>query len=124
MTSLVRVASLTENPSGEINLQQIARDKIRDWSDVCQSALDFTRKRILEGNPSTKEIEEHRLGLKWLLRFARVIHATASDPDYPDRWIADELEGRLIQLEHVWRLIHDRMPAAEAEQLLKEVFPT
>jgi hypothetical protein len=119
----MHAASMADKPSGEIDLRGIAREKIREWSDGCQQALDLTRTRILEGNPSTRELEEHRLGLKWLLRFARVIHATAADHDYPDRWIADELEGRLIQLEHAWRLVHDRMPDAEAEQVLKEVFP-
>ena len=70
-----------------------------------------------------EKLEQHRLALKWMLRFARAIHLTAADPDYPDRRIADELEGRLLQLEHSWRMIHDPMTGAQAEKLLKEVFP-
>jgi hypothetical protein len=121
--SPVRIASRTETSPFETDLRHIARDRILDWSDVCQQALDFTRKHILVGNPSAKVLEDHRVGLQWLLRFARVIQATAADRDYPDRWVADELEGRIIQLEHAWRLVHERMPDGEAEQLLKEVFP-
>ena len=29
----------------------------------------------------------------------------------------------LCQLEHSWRMIHEPLPEAEAEQLLKQVFP-
>jgi len=50
------------------------------------------------------------------------IHMTAADPDFPDRRIASELAGRVIQLEHIWSQVHDPMPEAEAEKLLREVF--
>jgi hypothetical protein len=105
------------------SVQEFARDTVEQWSDLCQRFLDRQRSEILTGNPSPERVEQHRLALKWLLRFARAIHLTAADPDYPDKRIADELEGRLLQLEHSWRMVHDRMPEAEAEQILKEVFP-
>jgi hypothetical protein len=34
-----------------------------------------------------------------------------------------ELKGRVIQLEHSWRMVHEPMPDAEGDPLLKEVFP-
>ena len=73
--------------------------------------------------PSPEKLAQHRLALKWMLRFARAIHLNAADPDYPEKSIADELEGRLLQLEHSWRMIHERMPEVEAENLLQQVFP-
>ena len=119
MSTLAAPKEWTESSS----VQEFARDTVEQWSDLCQQFLDRQRLEILTGNPSPERVEQHRLALKWLLRFARAIHLTAADPDYPDKRIADELEGRLLQLEHSWRMVHDRMPEAEAEQMLKEVFP-
>jgi len=104
-------------------IQAFARETVDQWSDLCQDFLDRQRAEILMGDPTREELERHRLALKWMLRFARAIHLAAADPDYPDKRIADELEGRLLQLEHSWRMVHDRMPGAEAERVLKEVFP-
>jgi len=105
------------------SVQAFARETVEQWSELCQNFLDRQRVEILTGEPSPEALEQHRLALKWMLRFARAIHLTAADPDYPDKRIADELEGRMRQLEHSWRMIHERMPDAEAEKLLKDVFP-
>ena len=83
----------------------------------------MTRAEILLGTPSPQKLEAHRAATKWLLRMARAIQMTAADPDFPDRRIANELEGRVVQLEHVWSQIHDPMSDVEADQLLAEVFP-
>jgi len=105
------------------SVQEFARETVEQWSALCQRFLDRQRREILMGDPSPEELERHRLALKWMLRFARAIHLTAADPDYPDKRIADELEGRLLQLEHSWRMIYERMPDAEAKKLLQQVFP-
>jgi hypothetical protein len=108
----------------DFSLPQAAREQVQGWSDICQKFLDWQKREILEPyQPSREKIEEHRESLKWLLRFGRAIYMTASDPDYPDTQISSELHGRLIQLEYSWRIVHQQMPEAEAEQLLKEVFP-
>ncbi len=65
---------------------------------------------------------DHLNTLKWLLRFARALHLTAADPEYPDRQIANELEGRLIQLEHYWLMLNNPMPESEADKLASEIF--
>jgi len=45
-----------------------------------------------------------------------------ADPEFPDRSLASELEGRVWQLEQSWRMIYESGPEAEAEKLLKETF--
>jgi len=85
--------------------------------------MDWQRTEILSGQPSPEELQTHRTVLKWMLRFARAIHAAAADPEYPSREIADELQGRAIQLEHSWRMIQEPMPDAQADALLHETFP-
>ena len=94
-----------------------------EWSGLCRRFLDVTRTEILLGDPSPEKLAAHRAATKWLLRLTRAIHLAAADPDSPDQGIAAEMEGRVIQLEHVWSQIHNPMPAAEADKLLAEVFP-
>ena len=108
---------------GAEQVRQFARQAVAQWSELCQKFLDWQRQEILSREPSPTNLEQHRTGLKWLLRFAKGVYLTASDPEYPDKSIADELKGRMLQLEHSWRMIHDPMPDAEAEKLLREVFP-
>lgn len=118
-----RLLTVSKDRTNNLDFRGLASDTVIEWSDVCQKALDIARREMLEGDPSPEKLAEHRTAFKWFLRFARVIQATASDPEYPDRKIADELTGRLIQLQHCWRMIHEPMDDVEAEQLLKEVFP-
>jgi len=37
--------------------------------------------------------------------------------------LASEISGRLIQLEHSWRMINNPMSDAEADELLARIFP-
>jgi len=69
-------------------------------------------------------LESHRSALKWMLRFTRAMHLTMGDPDISDKKLAGVLEGRLIQLEHLWRRVHaPRMSDADAEELIAKHFP-
>src|SRR6266436_4447147 len=107
----------------EFPFQQATREEMDHWSALCQKFLDWQRSDILRRDPSPQALDQHRTRLKWLLRFTKALYMTASDPDYPDKRIADELEGRLLQLQESWAMVHDRMPDAKAEKLLSEVFP-
>lgn len=117
------VSTLTFSEAEGLDLQQFARDKAMEWSGLCRRFLDVTRQEILLGNPTPETLDAHRNATKWLLRMTRALHLAAADPDFPDRRVADELEGRVIQLEHAWSQIHDPMPEAEADKLLAEIFP-
>ena len=113
-----------ESAAEEFSLQQSAREEVSRWSSICQRFLDWQKREILQlQQPSPQKVEQHRSSLKWLLRFGRAIYLTASDPDYPDKEVLSELRGRLIQLEHSWRMVHEQVQEAEAAQLLREVFP-
>ena len=104
-------------------LEEFARDNVQRWSSACQQFLEWQRREVLQGQPSAKILEQHRTALKWLLRGTQAMYSTVADPDYPNRWIASELEGRLYQLRESWELVHNPMPDQEAEMLIKEVFP-
>jgi hypothetical protein len=100
-----------------------ATETVQRWSDKCQQFLDRQRSGILGADPSSEALAGHRTALRLLLTLGRSIYATAAGPDFPDKRLANELEGRLVQLEHSWRMVHEPMARAEAERLLSEVFP-
>jgi hypothetical protein len=73
--------------------------------------------------PSAQDLTEHKQALRWLLQITRLYHAAVSDPAFPDRSVAKELHGRLLQLESSWRMFHEPLPPEEAQRLLAAVFP-
>jgi hypothetical protein len=115
--------TVSKQPRNDPSSERFGQEAVAQWSALCQQFLDWQRREILDAEPAPEKLEQHRTGLKWLLRFARALYLTAADPDYPDQRMANELKGRMLQLEHSWRMVHERMPEAEAEQLLREVFP-
>ena len=46
--------------------------------------LRFSFALPLKREPAARDLEEHRKTLQWLLRAARLVHAVAADPDFPD----------------------------------------
>jgi hypothetical protein len=106
-----------------VDFQRFAHEKVMEWSRLCRQFLDVQRREIFQGNPTPAQQEAHRNALKWMLRMTRALHATVADPDYPDPSLAPEMSGRLIQLEHSWRMANNPMSDAEADQLLARVFP-
>jgi len=102
---------------------RIAGDLANRWLGCCDEFLDWQRRHILEAEPDAERLEAHRQALKFLLRSTRLMHCQAADPDFSDRSLAAELSARLQQLEQSWALIHEPMPAEDAEAILKGVFP-
>ena len=78
---------------------------------------------MLRAFPSDQQMEDHRQGLKWLLRLTKLIHSVASDPEFPDKSLLGQLEAQLCQLEESWELFYNRMPETEADKILSEAFP-
>jgi ferric-dicitrate binding protein FerR (iron transport regulator) len=105
------------------NLKEFTRQSVSQFSRLCQEFFDSERRELFEKEPSDADLEAHRTAIKWLLRAARAMLTMTSDPDFPDRSAANELEGRLIQLEHSWRQFQDSMPEPEAEKILASLFP-
>jgi hypothetical protein len=96
---------------------------VQKWSAMCFEFLTWEREHVLMREPTPEESREHRQSLTWLLRITRMMHSMLADPEFPNRALTDELEGRLWQLESSWRMIYEPTPQAEAEKLLVEVFP-
>jgi hypothetical protein len=105
------------------DIEHLTGDYVHEWSTLCGRFLAWERMQMLLAEPTAGKKAQHRQCLKWLLRLTRLLHSMAADPEFPDKSLADELEGRLLQLESSWRMFYEAMPAGQAEKMLAEVFP-
>lgn len=117
-------ATAVQGTLEEFSVQRAAWDQVEHWSDICQKFLDWQRREILrKREPTQKALVEHRSGLKWLIRFGRILQLTVAEPDYPDKRLLDELDGRLTQLQESWKMVYESGSDQEAEKLLRQTFP-
>ena len=120
----MNVLAASQEIGDGFSIEEAAWDQVERWSSICQKFLDWQRREILrQREPSPEKLKLHCSALKWLLRFGRIMQLTMAEPGYPDKRFLYELEGRLLQLQESWNMVHEPMPDAEAEKLLKEVFP-
>ena len=96
---------------------------VQAWTDSCNNFLPWQREEVLEKDPSRTTLAVHRQNLKTMLHFGRVLYADVGDPDSALNRFASEVSGKLGQLEKSWQMVHNPMPAEEADKLLAEIFP-
>src|SRR5713101_578139 len=82
--------------------EHLAVEQVQHWCDVIDSFIRWQARHVLHARPPPELQEDHRQGLKWLVRLTRVIHAVASDPEFPDKTLLSQLEAQLHQLEASW----------------------
>ena len=117
----MNTAALTE-PAGE--RASSLEEYFQRWLDWTDGFLEWERREILLGQPSEKILAKHRSDLKWMLRALRLHNVVTKDPEFPFPKYAKDVDGRLLQLEESWKLIHGQtMTEAEADQVLKTAFP-
>jgi hypothetical protein len=96
---------------------------VDQWCATCDQFLRWERESILKSEPSSTDLARHRLTLKWLMRFTRVLKSMAMDPEFPHPSALEVLDMKLWQLEQSWKTLYDPLPLVEADRILAEVFP-
>ncbi|HSU52883.1 MAG TPA: hypothetical protein VLT36_02345 [Candidatus Dormibacteraeota bacterium] len=96
-------------------------EEVHRWSRVCGAFLAWERDQIRQGNRTDKESQEHRDALKSLLRLMRSLHSVLADPDSPNRSLAAEIEGRVLQLESSWEAL-DQADEKDAAEVMRKAF--
>jgi hypothetical protein len=112
--------SATRSQTG--TFQQFAVEQVLQWCDVLDHFIQWQSQCMLRSTPSPQQRDDHRQGLKWLLRLTKQIHSVASDPEFPDKSLLAQLEAQMSQLEESWELFYNQMPEAEAEKILSATF--
>jgi hypothetical protein len=95
------MAVINAEPGSDVaspDIVHLTGDYVHQCSMLCATFLKWERQQMLVAERSAEDQEKHRQSLKWLLRLTRLLHSVAADPEFPDRTLADELEGRLLQL--------------------------
>jgi len=113
------LTSATRSQTGK----QLVVEQVLQWCDVLDRFIQWQSQCMLRTSPSPQEQEDHRQGLKWLLRLTKLIHSVASDPEFPDKSLLTQLEAQMRQLEESWELFYNRVSETEAEKILSEAFP-
>lgn len=112
-----------ENVEPREKLESFAVRQIREWFAVCDQFMAWQRANLLRTEPTPETLEQHRSALTFLLRYTRLMHCEAADPEFHDRSIVGGLAIRLRKLEDSWDMFHNPMPNAEAQTILRECFP-
>jgi len=113
-----------ENLRPREKVEGFAVRQIRDWFEVCDQFMAWQRANLLLTEPSPETLAQHRSALSFLLRFTRLMHCEASDPEFYDKTLAHDFEWRLRKLEDSWTMFHDHsMTTAQANAILQQVFP-
>ena len=107
------------------NLQGWTANCLLEWSAACGGFLQWQREHLVEREPTTRELHDHREALTWMLRLTKLLHTAVSDPLFPNPSLAKELAGRVLQLEESWLRFCDpnRMTEEDADKFLAKVFP-
>jgi hypothetical protein len=93
-----------------------------EWIALSTNFLKWRHKKHVEGL-SAKEASEADAIHTMLLRSARLMHAQMVDPNFSDRSMASRVQAILWHLEDTWQATHNTMSDAEAEAILRQVFP-
>lgn len=115
---------LLANPPDRNTAARLAFEWMDRWVKVSDEFARWQYREIITGQPTAQQLSEHREALKWMLRFTRLMQSQVKDPDFPVRQFASEIDGRLLQFEEVWKLIHEptRMRDDEVDTAIHAAF--
>jgi hypothetical protein len=111
--------SLFQNLVKQFNLAQSARE----WSRCRQILTVWEDEHLLVDNPPAEKVERHRKTVERLIFFGQLFTLVASHPDFNDLETAEMIRANMEALHDKLRMYHSSMTPAQADRILKEVFP-
>jgi len=98
--------------------EKTGQELVRYWLDRCDDFMDQQRENLIEREPSPRELAQHIDSLKFMVRVTLSLQALVADPDSPTRRFAQEISGKLLQLQASLELFLNPMTDAEADTVL------
>ena len=120
------VASTLDSESRPILLERLVSDfpaSAEEWSRSVNRLNRWEEEHLLVDNPSPEQLAAHRRRVDRLLFFGQLCAIVAAHPDFGDFKTAEMVAATQEVLRNKLLMFHHPMPAQQAEQLLKEVFP-
>ena len=93
------------------------------WIKLANDFRQWEREELIEKTPSAEGLATHKRTAATLIRSAHLMQSLMEDPEYPIREFLPVVQGKLLQLQDSWDMIHNPMPDEEADRLLAEIFP-
>jgi hypothetical protein len=123
----MNTTALDAGPVNELESSSVPRWLINQmldrWAEAVEQFRHWEDQEILRKEPSPQDLGRHRHEGAWIIRATRHLQDMAMDPDFPLRERAEEIAGRLAQLEATFMEIHDPMTDQQADEILRQAFP-
>ena len=104
-------------------LHDRASEYVGKWLQACDDLLDACQNQYVADGLTSLEDKRLARVLKWFLRTGGMLTLQAGDPDFPDKKMKKEIEGRLARVEFYWEAFTNPMSYEEADKLIAEIFP-
>jgi len=100
-------------------------EAVAEWSRCRQNLMRWEDEHVLVDNPSPELLERHRKIVERLIFFGQLFSLIASRPEFDDIATAEMVQANQFILREKYQMFHQPNPmtAAQADGLLKEVFP-
>jgi hypothetical protein len=106
-----------------LGLHNFVNKTLQEFCERCDRFIRWQYQEIISGDPSPEQQESHRQELKWALRTAKLLECVASDPDTSSTAALALLRAKVWQLERSWKMLYNPIPEAEADRMLRDIFP-
>jgi hypothetical protein len=93
------------------------------WIKLANDFRQWEREELIEKAPSSETLATHKKTAATLIRSAHHMQSLMEEPENPIREFLPAVQGKLLQLQDSWDMIHNPMPDEEADRLLAEIFP-
>lgn len=97
------------------------RAAVDDWDEVC-SGLGPWESEHLTNDKTGQALTQHRRWIADLLSWGRLVQRATDQPEFPDKTLAQRVNGRIRHLEDKMALWHREMDQAEQERILAAAF--
>ena len=103
---------------------EIPKLQIQQWFNWMDQLLSVHRSQFVLREPTTAQLEEHKIALKEAIRYCLTLNTIIADPDFNEPDLAGRFQVRIRQLQDAFDTFHDAtLSMEEAEEVLKRVFP-
>jgi hypothetical protein len=106
----------------ERNLVADFAERVQEWSRCRQELVKWGRTHLCE-DTTPDGLAKHKRMVEHLIFFGQVFSLATSHPDFPDTELSQQVQANLWILRDLYQMYHNPMDDAEADRLLKEVFP-
>jgi hypothetical protein len=105
-------------------IRELTKRQMEQWLAWMDGMLEVHRSMFVFRKPSPGQLEEHKAGMELAIDYCTFIKNLIDDPEFNEPDLVARLNVRIRQLQDAYDTFHDdTFSDAQAEELLKQVFP-